>query len=632
MQTRLWIVGGLLLAALLVAVWLWDRESAPPAHLDREVEPSRSTTVAAASDGLVEDPADEPEPTPDDTTARTTVETPDAAPTSTWAFEGSIVVSDPDGARFETESGEARLVLWFGNGGTNQIVAVSDGRFTIEFPRRRRDPDTAPTRLQLTHCRLADRPVLLEVESLDLPSTEPIVFRGRWLPERHLRVLDDESGVDLTDVDVVTGVTWPFSDLEHPSDRGGRAVVVAKDSPVELPAPESPRDGTRRHWVRAPGYAWQRISIADDTKQEHVVRLPRAGSVDLFVLGGKPPEDSAIRFFRGGVGVPIADFAVARDGSQRVDNLLPGTYSVRLQKGQWFRRPLVLAQADVEIRPGARESVELRVDEQVLAPPKTLVAGSLRVPAGWRELERFRITLQPDHETARWNDKWQSAYFHTFERTDDDGVFRWSLGELHCGEYMLTVSPTEHRRMISVREGAADKFEVVVPDPADVLVRPVDAQSGDPIVTEKIVWHGEIPGHVGGYGLRSAKYDADSGGYPFQASLGKAYIGVRAEGYERTERAVEVLTGQNEFTLRIERACGVRVVLDGLEQVAKFALEPIDHDGRESDRGRGWSHVTKPGRYTLRIPPIEGYEPVPDREIDVRTGQMLEVRIPLRKR
>lgn len=93
-----------------------------------------------------------------------------------------------------------------------------------------------------------------------------------------------------------------------------------------------------------------------------------------------------------------------------------------------------------------------------------------------------------------------------------------------------------------------------------------------------------------------------------------------------------------EKTLVLRKNASVRVRL--LDRGTPIPLDPslgieFSNAGGDSwtscncDAGSVTIHVRCGGRYTLRLPALEGYVPIAPRTVDVRSGELVEVDIPL---
>ena len=86
--------------------------------------------------------------------------------------------------------------------------------------------------------------------------------------------------------------------------------------------------------------------------------------------------------------------------------------------------------------------------------------------------------------------------------------------------------------------------------------------------------------------------------------------------------------------LHLRKFCSLKPILrDGdtvipLGDDLQFGLEPAE--GQSSFDSRSWGggvitlHRVEPGRYTLKFPPIPGFEPIPDQTVRLETGVVAE--------
>jgi hypothetical protein len=118
--------------------------------------------------------------------------------------------------------------------------------------------------------------------------------------------------------------------------------------------------------------------------------------------------------------------------------------------------------------------------------------------------------------------------------------------------------------------------------------------------------------------------------------------------WERTYRFVTQCVllnpGTNDFTITLERACGLLLSLkdEGMTMAwpdqARYGIqvERLDGEGREQSSGgeenAAYVAVSSPGRYRVTVPDIAGFEPVAPFEVQIKRAEFVEHEIALRRR
>jgi hypothetical protein len=510
-----------------------------------------------------------------------------------------------------------QFIVWDDSRGLGESRKLAAGRCALPIP-------AGSVRISLSACKVEGGPMDCRDASISLPHDGPLDFVVRRAVSVRLRVIASDTRADLADVEVVRGATFEYEDLEHPGGRAKTSIVSGARSPLDLP-PLVERDG--HCWVRSPGYAWQHVELDLARGMERLVELVPEGAIELSISGAALPPGAVLRGWRGGDGgAPALDLEVVDGERRRIDALTPGDWRFKLQKGRWFQEPVDLAESAVVVESGRTASVALVVRQSVEAPPRVAVSGVLRIDPAWRGLEQLRLHFTSEGDVRRWSDTRKSV-----KPVRNGSYYTWSAGELHAGRYMVRVAPSGFRTLLDVRVGAAGEHVIEVPPPGDVEVHVVDDATGEPLADGSVLWHTKAPPGVSGHTLDNVSFDPELGAR-FQAPAGELNLQASAEGYTHADERVEVQPGPNRFTLRIERASGVRVELyDGAVSVPHgghraFTIEAVDHDGRRSRFSDTWSYVSKPGVYRVTFRDVPGYRPLPPQVVTIPAGEIVTVR------
>jgi hypothetical protein len=625
------VVLALLVGALAVGLWSL-RSGSSPSHVAETFDRAREveglapaelapTPLEPARAAIVEPHVGPVAPQPEPVVEVAAVEAGES-PVAIPTMEVVIVVVEVDGTELRDVDGTGEALLWTGRSGNSSRFELDSGRFTLPIVE-------GLNRIEIRECKVDGEPLDCRDASLKLPHDGPLVFVLRRPAGIRLRVVASDTRTDLAEIQVVTGASFEHDELEHPSGRAKTTIVTGGRSPLDLP-PRVGRDTD--FWVQAPGYAWQRVQLELARGGERLVELELAGAVECTILGAALPVGATLRGWRGAIGgTPDADFDAVRETKLEIEGLTPGEWCFKVQKGRWFQDPLDLAVGTVTVDAGLTQVLVLTVAESAEAPARVAVSGVVRIDESWQGLDRLRLSLQPEGEVKRWD----TGRKHVTP-VRNGTQFTWNVRQLYAGRYMVVVSPSAHRQLLEVTADGSNEFVIDVPPPADVEVLVVEAETGSPIAVEHVLWHAAVPAGVSGFNFENAHYDVALGAR-FQAPVGKLSLRVSQDGFAHASEDVEVVRGVNRFTLRIERACGLRIeYFDGETPVPQsafgmFEVEPIGHEGRKSANSDTWSHVSAPGRYMVTFESPPGFQPVPPQEVTIPAGEMITVRVNLER-
>ena len=532
---------------------------------------------------------------------------------------GSIVLIDGEGNERLRESGNFRLRVWEGVRGTSQVVNVNDGNFTVLVP--------GESQLSIDRVVLGGRPIKNEYRRLAIPADRRLTLRANLTPRAVLRVVDAAAGNDLNGVVIVNCIDWRVDEFAHPGTASIAPVVMHARSPVELPDDT----GTESYWVRATGFAWKRVAYDHDAGGERIVKLEPGGAVDVRLDNFDPKSKAVVRFRGAGTsGQPVLQAKLDERGRCTIEDLVPGDYEVQVQIGAWYDEPRTLGQGRVTVEAGARRVVEI-----TLKPPRDLgspvmLRGTLVLPAAWKQ-RRPTLSVEsvgPDHAER---DVDQRAVL----TEGASGQFEWKLGKVPPGRYMVEVDPLQYRLAFQVERGVSEHvLRIEVPQPATVTVEIVDGVSGDPVKVEGIAWHTPFAPASGG-ALESV-HGAPADSFTFQVPVGlRVFVELSDAGFDAEDVELHIQSGRNRLKLEVRRVIRFRLIVrDGSATVPlghefEVTVEHIGGDGkvaaRWSDDTTSTFHVTAAGRYRLKFGPIEGYESLADKIIELAGNGVQDV-------
>lgn len=648
-MSRSLIVGVLAVIAAGFLVWLLasDPLAAPGGEASRESVPPLAVEPELAA------PLGEAEP------RRTQVAEPVSSPSERTApgeaeveLSGTFVVVDHRGVEHTRESGHFSLILWKGNSGDHAKVKIEDGSWHATVAR--------PDRVSVHTAVLGGKAVISQEEQSlpegPLPSDYAIVFQGTWVATLTLRVIGDDTGADLSGVEIAAVDDWRRDSFRHPGDRGDhRRLVEGGRSPVQF----EPRKAgqSRTFWVCAAGYAWDKIKLSLTDPDERVIRLVPGGGLLVAIHGGDLPRDAVLRLRsrtdadrpdgipnhvwdglrdqRTLKGMPVAEVALRESAATPIEGLPAGRYWVQVEKGDWFQDPVELGRAEATVGAGQMSQVTVTLADQPKAPTAVRVSGTLRLPKAWSR-DHVRLEIEPTGDLKVWvkDDKKIALDDMTQASTEE---YAWDAGLLPAGDYQVLVAPHEVRRRFHVgAQGAAD-VRIEVPPPAEVRVRIVDALTGLAIPDVKPGWYSTVKGWEGGWSHAPMRAAAN-GSFEFEAAPGEIEISAQTEGYGWMRASREVRPGLNDFVVEARRVCGVVVVLlDGDTELPwdeAWSVKLKTSDGESAvDFWSGAKVAAKqPGAHALSVTGVKGYADIEERPVTVAPGEWTRVEIRLERK
>ncbi|MCU0728070.1 MAG: hypothetical protein MUE73_20160 [Planctomycetes bacterium] len=439
-------------------------------------------------------------------------------------------------------------------------------------------------------------------------------------PPARLRVIDAATGLDLAGVTVVQA--------ESPHDARPWHVLVADGaSPLDRPALHGGADFWFAHlFVRAPGYAWKAVGLDRSGTGTRTVALRRSGDLRVELSGAVIDPELRVRILQDGW--PIAWRATRGAPSAAFEGLRPGHCRAEAFLGGEWIGGLVLAGAEFDLAEGDSRVVRLAVPPSPrVEPVEVTVAVDVAPEWGAGDADLTVEPLGPVWlgETLVWTGCPLSS--DDFPRSSlGPGRFRFGPLALQPGRYRLL--PGFGRACeAEVRPGSVAEISIDVPPPRIVTVRTIDAGSGETARAEGIRWvtgegGADWTGTItpGAFRLRSIPgaldVEVDDGYWfgppvhlPAGGEPGVVEIPVRHGG------RIEVRFREGGQRVRSEDlgpAEEVRIGASGHERA-------LVGEARQFDDAFGWL-VSRAGAYRVSFPAYDGYEPVPDLEVEVRAG------------
>ena len=547
-------------------------------------------------------------------------------------ISGRVLVTDQDGQGVPVVRGTLHYLEWKDGVGDDRRTPVVDGAF-----KTRVEPGGKPEfRMVSVGARAAI--VVAPRNTLSLPLKQPFAIEARMVKDTILRIVDGRTGDDLRSV-FLQAADYQGRNFPHPGLLLD-AVPPATTSPIRIPATfERLRTREIVYRVGAPGFGWTSVSVLPAKGDTHVVRLSPGGALSLSVSGPPVTPSARVRIRQKRGGRPVASYRVPANGRILCEDLRPGQHIARLEIGQWFDDPVVLGTVGFQI--AAEQTTEAHLETSALEKPDAaLIAGTLHVPAGWPLKELLMtIALQDTpllggiatHQHLRIGEKLKAV-------PEDPRQFRFNLGRVQAGLYEITIRSFHYTRGLAITVDDPD-LEIRVPPRVKVSIDVEGDVQGRAPFLNSLVWHCKPGPGVTAWGLKEEDRTGAGEAFEFFAPATTIRIRSNNRAFYGEPFLLDVPPTGASATFRVRPTCHVFIeAIEGEKRVPwswdwPWKLTPLSGKGktltRGVDGGRRFADVSVAGRYRLTVGPIEGYAPIPARDVDIGLGEPTEVRIKL---
>lgn len=568
-------------------------------------------------------------------------------------LQGTITVTDEFEVSHTAESGSFSLVGYQKTDVTPNIrcyttswnikVNVVEGCWSVELP-------VDMHLIQIARIRLDDRFAFLdepgdEDEMILVPANCFLALHALWewerdLPPSILRVLAEDTGLDLDEIELVTG---DYGE-EHPGFYKKKNVVcTSARSPIDLTEFIELGDSVT-YCARSPGYAWGSIWIDDELGGECLLLLKRGGCVEVTLKGYDPKSQASLRFRRFDMDpiYTVFDQKLGEKHRLDIDSLAVGRYRVSVEIGDPWEDFIVLGTSEVEIIAGRRSRLTLWLEPAPRVETAPL-KGILIVPQECTpEIygSFFSLTIRLEDTPLEGNPDWitirQKDFKPLMGRKD---AFSWDAGMVQTGRYELDFGPFDYSISLTVPpEGLTDVL-IEIPPFQKVSLRVIDASTGTDAEIRTIGWRPKTSPLDDGGSISRVEKNYENRLFEFMAPLGEITVSISPDDYQDFEKILNIQTGMNTFTLELERACGFHVFLkdgdtivpcDFIELWLSFLKTVREVKGEGSSTSCGYRSgglivkVSEPGRYLFKMPDIDGYLPIPEQVVIVEPGKMVK--------
>jgi hypothetical protein len=278
-------------------------------------------------------------------------------------FSGRLIVTDANGVEDREADGVLELVGWTPRRSERLRAPVKDGAWTAEFFNGEELVDFSVGAVEL-----GERAV-----SIDAPegrffanAEREIAVRVRAWPRTTLRVLDDETGLDLDNLLLLRSRSVRSLGIAEPSwNDPARRVAGGLSSPIDLGALRARIEelGGGSFMICAPGFMWSTTTIDFERPSVRTLRLAPGGDLAIRVLGLSSVATAEVVVRRNGE--YVSSYRISSGEPLEVLGLAPHTYDLAVVEGVGavgaLAAPSDAARATVEVLRGERVAAELTV-------------------------------------------------------------------------------------------------------------------------------------------------------------------------------------------------------------------------------------------------------------------------------
>lgn len=345
-----------------------------------------------------------------------------------------------------------------------------------------------------------------------------------------------------------------------------------------------------RVWATAPGYAWQHAVIDLAVGGTTEVALEPGAPLVVEVLGGKPEMRLAVRSGSG-----RGAFTALLEGDSRVRFEGVPVGEVEVEVVAPYPSPRALAALFITLG-AAGETVEFDLSERP-EPELQRITGTVRLPEEWGEPEGHLLVWEPGRPKPR-------ARLALDELAHDGRTLRFDLDPVERGAYELELDAYCVRVPVPDADATAASIDLVVPAPARVVVRTIDAATGEAPARASLRWtHSGAPGSP----RRARRVEPVQATFELVVPVGQ--LELTASGGSRSigRAVVDASRGMTECTIELRPVARIEWTLhDRWGPLAwdqeRFRVEVVAVDSDAIQVVRRRPYVDLPaGEYELRI-------------------------------
>lgn len=620
------------IVALLLAVLLWI------SHRDGASEHAVAPAVVDRTDAKIDISANVP--TPETPIDRRSVQAPiEPTPASTAvAARGTIIVLDASGQEHARESGVLTLRVpgTPGKPVESMDLPVSNGMW---------DPQATPAvDCYIAHIVLGSREAILEGDHpAMLIAKQPATLRARWLTSTILHVVDARSRAELDQLRLMSmDQMWSLY-VVIPTE-SSNATLFGKDmtSPIEVD-PKSPQLHGEEPVMFAYryGYAWSSMPIDLTGGGDQVLKLSPGADLKIKLTGGIPSASIFIRLWKQEASGPtqIVERAlsdVRRPNSEiLLTGLAEGNYEAHLERGA-ADKSQVIANAAVAIVAGSDASVDLAVPAAP-ADEFAQVVVVVRLDPTW-DLKEFIVDV---HDLDRPREMPKFVRNRDMQEREPH-VFASKPIRLRVARQQLYLDDAQFGIECEVTSASPQEVTLDVPACGKVVVIVKDAVTGA-LVEKPVVCYQYLGNKTSSGNGMTGIAPSGPGRVEVRSPLGKIRLFVHGEAgapYLTESPELDVVAGDQEIAVALKRARTITIVFHEGERPVDCGMAvmnlklfdargPVTAQGTSFGSGKLTCLVKDAENYTLSLPPVAGYMPIPDMQVDLTSQDLADLVIQL---
>ena len=562
-------------------------------------------------------------------------------------LDGSIAVIDEAEQEFCQESGFLDLTV-------HANAGKSPSRTRVDVVTGVWDPKATPSDdFLVTRIVLRGRDAILDGERGRVwKGREPVQLRARWLTASRLHIIDAESGDELSNVLLyrMDGISSPG--VELPIEVGGAELVGSGlVSPITIdPLTVEGHSGANTIFAYQKAYAWGAISLDQTGGGDLYLRLKPGGDLFVQLTGPLPTPDMTVRLRRSeqsGNRKLLAERALTlspdkgRSGLEII-GLAAGGYTASLERGNGDASQ-VLASTEVRISGGSDNRIEFEVPPipQGAKVPVTIL---VRIDPSW-QLDAFVLVVTDLDLPLRARERAKLIRSPIMTQVAG-GAYTYEQLFLRGGKHELYLEEARYGVECIVAPPGPQEITLTVPPCGLVSITVLDSGTGMLVPQPSLCWSylggSGAPGGSGCVGIPPS----GPGRFEFRAPAGKIRIdagGGALGNYLGDSRTIEVAQGVQEIVVELKSARRVVLSLREAERAVDWSAHYMsdikfsDSSGPvvvwrtvlDSGSGKLTCFVASPGKYMVSLPPLAGYMPIQDIEVDLSLAASAELTLQL---
>ncbi len=543
-------------------------------------------------------------------------------------------------------------------------LTQASGDGTIVFRVRRKDEATSSVEGQVLAGQFSvEIPGGSEIQVLATRTTEGAGYpldRGRWMPLPEQGQLDvivriplafdlwvygADGRTQLKDITIMRSLRkFARLPVPGPADRKIQLLHASVDSPVSIGIDEPE---TYTYYVHAPGHAWTQISPDPYLGGVQTIQLKAGGNLNVQITQEGAGRGRVLRVRNldpGPDSHPLVHELKRYEDRVHVVGLPVGRYSVSSEDPIRPWNMPVYGSAEVEITEGATCELTLALSTEPSFEPVP-AGGTILIPGQWGSTDQLTMRLTRLDPYGKWGRTYTIQGTEFAPAPEMDNLYRWTLPEIAPGAYNLSFDHTSYSVYREVHGAGHKRLHFELPAPRTVTILTVDDRTGEPIFPESLLWSAVEPTAI-------RKKIRDTA--PFQSSrrfvtrVGDevaftiygpdAPLRVRMDDprFDMVELSISE-PGDRKITWTLHRTTAIRLAFEHAGALVQWKgnVHMLSESGHgkvlgalETKAGHQYN-LSHPGRYSIRFPKLDGFQAIPPQTVQVKDGEVLEVKVEL---